>query len=216
MALSSQPRVDSAKAASPVPAKLPTRPIALGGAGIRGNPDASVVIVEFSDFQCPYCGVFARTVLPALEKQYIQPGRVLLAFRQYPLQAIHPFAANAAAAAVCAGIDGRFWELHDRLFQQQGRLQSDAVRSVAAAVGVDLARFDECLGSQGPRQVKSDLAEAQELGMSGTPSFLLGYQERPGVVSVTAMFSGSRDVTAFQAELDRLLAGTGSGSATGR
>src|SRR3990172_2263809 len=100
---------------------IPKEPVSLEGVPTRGASTASVVIILFSDFQCPYCGRFAREVLPEISKSYLDTGRVLLGFWHFPL-AIHPKAPKAAEAAECAGVQTQFWPMHDRLFAEPVRL----------------------------------------------------------------------------------------------
>jgi hypothetical protein len=91
---------------------VPVDPIEIEGAATKGSSGAKIAIVEFSDFECPFCGAFSREILPTLDRDYIRPGKVKLIFRHLPLQ-IHPFAVRAAQAAECAEQQGRFWPLHD-------------------------------------------------------------------------------------------------------
>ena len=118
------PHLLSGGTAEPRP---PKDPLPLEGAAIRGNRSATVAIVEYSDFKCPACGQFATGTLPAIERRYVDTGKVLLAFRQYPMDR-RPLAQKAAEAAICAGDQGKFWEMHDQLFAHQGRLEETSLR----------------------------------------------------------------------------------------
>jgi len=91
----------------------------LGNAQRKGNSNAKVIVVEFSDFECPYCGRFFSQTLPSLQKEYIDTGKVLFAYKQFPLTSIHANAQKAAEASLCAADEGKFWEYHDRLFKSQ-------------------------------------------------------------------------------------------------
>jgi protein-disulfide isomerase len=136
----------------------------------RGPAAAPVTIVEFSDFQCPYC---ARA-LPTLKKvQETYGDRVRMVFRDFPLQN-HPQAPKAAEAAGCADEQGRFWEMHDRLFANQAKLQVPDLKQHAAELGLESAKFDECLDS-GRRATdwQLDLAEGSGYGVTGTPAFFI-------------------------------------------
>src|SRR5262245_53327486 len=97
------------------PTSVPPAPISLDGTVKKGNPSAPVGVLEFADFECPSCAIFAKSTRLQLEKEYVVPGKVLLAFRHLPLTVIHPRAMAAAVAAQCAEHQGRFWEMHDRL-----------------------------------------------------------------------------------------------------
>ena len=136
-----------------------------------GPAGAPVTIVEFSDFQCPYC---AR-VEPALKRLRETYGdRVRFVFRDFPLVQMHPQAAKAAEAAACAAEQGKFWELHDRLFDNQARLAVPDLKQHAAELGLDAGKFGECLDS-GRRAAdwQADQGEAAGYGVTGTPAFFI-------------------------------------------
>jgi protein-disulfide isomerase len=148
----------------------PRLPIRTAGGAEKGAKDAPVTIVEYSDFQCPYCG----RVNPALKRvaeRYRDSVRFV--FRDFPLP-IHPQAPKAAEAAGCAGEQGRFWEMHDRLFANQGKLQLADLKQHAAELGLDAPKFDECLDTgRREAEVKRSTEEAQRYGVSSTPSFFI-------------------------------------------
>lgn len=136
----------------------------------RGPKDAPVTIVEFSDFQCPHCVRAAPTMKKIRE---VYGDRVRLVFRDMPLP-IHPLAPKAAEAAACAGDQGKFWEMHDRLFDGKGQLQIADLKTYAGELGLDRAAFDTCLdsGKNEPRW-KAGKAAAEGYGISGTPAFFI-------------------------------------------
>jgi len=177
----------------------------LDDAQVRGNSKASVAIIEYSDFQCPYCARFANDTLLTLEKEYVDTGRVLLAFRHLPLVDIHPFAQKAAEAAECAGQSGRFWQMHDRLFSDQKSLNEPGLLASGAAVGLETKSFATCLAGSTAEKVKADAAQAGKLGLTGTPAFLIGAVQTTGGVKVTDVLSGARPIGEFRAVLDRAL-----------
>jgi len=136
----------------------------------RGPSNAPVTIVEFSDFQCPYCGREVP-VIERLMKEY--DGKIRLVFRHYPLD-FHPFAQKAAEAAACAQEQGKFWELHDKMFGNQSKLGVDDLKGYAKAVGLDVAKFDKCLDSGEKKPlVEEDVKAGGEAGVSGTPAFFI-------------------------------------------
>lgn len=136
---------------------------------VRGNPSAPVTIVEFSDFQCPYCREMQQVLSGLLEKY---KGKVRLGFRDFPLRPIHPNAQQAAEAARCAGEQGRFWEYHDLLFQDQSRLDPDGLKARAVALGLDAGRFGGCLaGGRFSPLIENDLRAGTAAGVSATPTF---------------------------------------------
>jgi protein-disulfide isomerase len=138
----------------------------------RGPENAPVTIVEFSDFQCPYCGR-EYPVVERVMKEY--EGRVRLVFRHFPLE-FHSFAQKAAEAGACAADQGgdKFWKLHDRMFTNQQKLAVDDLKGYAKEVGLDSARFDKCLdGGEKRALVEADEKAGQEAGVTGTPAFFV-------------------------------------------
>lgn len=136
----------------------------------RGKPDAPVTIVEFSDFQCPFC-LRATSVMQELLARY--PEQLRIYYRHLPLPN-HPRARDAAIAAVCAERQGRFWEYHDQLFADPGAMSEADLRTRAEALELDLAAFDACRASeQAAARVDADMAAADALGVSGTPVFFV-------------------------------------------
>jgi protein-disulfide isomerase len=134
----------------------------------RGPSDAAVTIVEFSDFQCPFCRRLAP-VLKQLSSAY--PTQVRLIYRYFPLRSIHPDAGKAAEAASCADAQGKFWELHDLMYAEQSSLSVDALKEKARRLSLDSNAFESCLDSgAGLAAVKADEEAAAQLGLSSTPS----------------------------------------------
>lgn len=114
---------------------LPASPISLTDANVRGSASATVALLEFSDFQCPYCGRLARETIPAIEEKYVTPGKVMLAFKHFPLSEIHSAARLAAEAAECAGSQGKFWEFHNGLFALPSDLSKEGIWAAAKRIG---------------------------------------------------------------------------------
>jgi protein-disulfide isomerase len=167
------------------------------GAPTLGNKDAAVTLVEFSDFQCPFCKGFAPT-LHQVAKEF--GDKVLVVYRQYPIVSLHPNAPKAAEASLCANEQGKFWELHDVMFNEQDRLDVSSLKEKARRLGMNQKNFDSCLDSgKYVEQVQRDQAEGMKLGIAGTPAvFLNGIELKGGAVS----FETVR--TAIQSELKRL------------
>jgi len=161
-----------------------------------GPADARVTIVEFSDFQCPFCRR-ASDVVKALNERYPQDLR--LVYRQFPLESIHPHARSAAEASLCANDQDRFWDYHDKLFENTRALAREDLVAYATELGLDLARFEACLSERTHRAtVEADLAEASAHGVTGTPAFFVN-----GI-----LMTGAQPVESFaeviEAELQRL------------
>lgn len=171
----------------------------------RGSDDAEIAIVEFSDYQCPFCGRFHRQTLPQLKKEYIDTGKVMLVYRDFPL-GNHPQAVPAAIAANCAGKQGAYWRAQKRLFRNQRRLGESFYQSLAGEL--DLAepeRYKQCLGSEAERdRVRSDFETGRKAGVRGTPTFFIGRRDGDGVTDAVKL-SGAQPFSRFQEEIERLL-----------
>ncbi len=166
----------------------------LDGAPARGPEDASVTIVEFSDFQCPFCGRVTDT-LDRIHKEYGDDVRIV--FKHLPLR-IHPKAPAAHAAAEAAHRQGRFWEMHDAIFADQAGMSPERYRAYAEQIGLDLERFDRDLNASDVRQrVGADTAEAEKLGVTGTPGFFVNGR----------FLSGAQPFEAFQRLIEEELRG---------
>jgi len=136
----------------------------------KGPADAPVTIVEFSDFECPYCSRAAQTVDKIVENN---AGKVRLVFRSYPLP-FHKNAKKASEAALCANEQGKFWQMHDALFANQQKLEIADLKATAKTLGLDSAAFDACLDSgKFAAQIDADLKAGEKAGVEGTPAFFI-------------------------------------------
>jgi protein-disulfide isomerase len=143
--------------------------VAIGNAPVRGKADAPVTMIEFSDYQCPFCRRAEQTV-DLIREQY--KDRLKIVFKDFPLP-FHPRAMPSAIAARCAGEQGKYWEYHDKLFAESGLEQADFDR-YAKDLGLDTNRFTECLKSERPREaVQADVEQGKSVGVSGTPAFFI-------------------------------------------
>jgi protein-disulfide isomerase len=158
--------------------------VSTDGAPIRGAVDAPVTIVEFSDFECPFCKQTHPTLKQLLERY---PGKVRLAYRDFPLDSIHPQARRAAEAARCAGDQKKFWEYHDVLFTQSPQLAIEDLRRYAGQVGLDVKKFEACLAAGVHKAgVQRDLDEGNRLGVTGTPAFFINGRSLTGAQPLEA------------------------------
>jgi protein-disulfide isomerase len=168
--------VESLRAKSNVVVKLAPPPVirmdvATQGAPVRGPADAPVTLVEFSDFQCPFCKQSQATLKQILARY---PGKVKLVYRDFPLDQLHPDARAAAEAARCAGDQGKFWEYHDIVYAHAPQEGPDALRGYAQQAGLDVAAFDRCVSSGTHRAgVQQDVEAGTKLGITGTPAFFV-------------------------------------------
>ena len=152
------------------------------GAPTAGKAGAAVTVVEFSDFQCPFCARFVPT-LQRIKQDF--GDRVEVVYRQFPLVSIHPNAFKAAEASLCASEQGKFWEIHDMMFAEQDRLSVRELKQMPGRLGMNQSKFDACLDSgQYVEQVQNDLAEGNRAGITGTPAvFVNGIELEGGAVS---------------------------------
>lgn len=158
------------------------------GAPTLGKPGAPVTLVEFSDFQCPYCRATAPTLKQVRERYADQ---VQIVYRQFPLTSIHPFAFKAAEASLCANEQGKFWELHDAMFADQTKLTVTELKVTARRIGMDERKFSSCLDAgRYAAQIQADEREGQLLGINGTPAlFINGVYVEGGAVPFSTLAS---------------------------
>lgn len=150
-----------------------------------GKNDAKVTIVEFSDLQCLFCRKFWKDTLPQLKKDYIDRGLVKLVYRQFPLPvSLHPAARDLSEASECANDQGKFWEFHDKAFEEQAT-QGDGTIAVtttditnwAATLGLDMASFNDCFSNKkNTKKIDSDQADGQKVNVNSTPTFFVNGQ----------------------------------------
>ncbi len=165
---------------------LPKVSFELAGRPSKGPETAKVTLVEFSDFQCPYC---ARASQPVEEILAAYPDQVRVVFLHFPLESIHPQALAAAVAAECAHQQGKFWEMHDKLFENQRTLTAENFTTWASELGLDADKFASCSSdSSTEARVRSDMTMGEKAGVGGTPSFYInGTPHSGGVPSVDAV-----------------------------
>lgn len=166
-------------------------------ARLRGSPNAPVIIIEFSDFQCPFCRAAESTIRRVLA-QY--PKKVSLAYRDLPLSQIHPFAEKAAEAARCAQAQGKFWQYHDLLMANPPRLDQKSLIADARSLHLNEKQFDSCLTSgRTAAAVQHDFQTAMGLGITGTPAFFINGQ----------LVSGNQPLSVFDKIIQADLASVG-------
>lgn len=170
---------------------------------VLGNKDAKVTIIEFSDFQCPFCKTLFDESLAQIKKDYVDTGKAKFAYRHYPLTSIHPNAQKSAEASECANDQGKFWEYHDQLFTYQadwdtlsGEALDTKLSEYAVAVGIDGAELIGCVSSgKFADKVAEDIADGSKIGVDGTPAtFINGIR-----------ISGAVPYSEFKAEIERAL-----------
>ncbi len=161
---------------------------------IIGDPKAPVTVVEFSDFQCPYCSRFFTATFGKIEENYIKSGKVKFVYRDFPLADKHPQAILAAEAAQCANDQSKFKEMHDQLFLHQElwagvEKPKDAMKKFATTIGLDVKQFTGCLESNKYKaEIQKDLVDGSAVGVNGTPSFFVNGKFVEGAVPYELVF----------------------------
>jgi len=182
--------------------------IDVAGSPSRGDVSAKVVLIEFSDYQCPYCMDYFSRTYPQLIADYVKTGKVRYIVRDFPGENIHPFALKAAEGARCAGEQGKFWEMHDYLFNNQKTLPTTAVTDGAKSLGLKMAEFQTCFGGDKyVAEIRKEADEIKKLGAQGTPAFVFGIPdpENPAKVKLAKALVGSQTYTTYQQIIDALL-----------
>lgn len=187
------------------PARVEAK-VAVGDDSTLGTRAAPLTLIEFSDYQCPFCRQFFETTLPTLKKEYVEGGKLRYVFRDFPIDQLHPHARKAAEAARCAGEQGKYWEMHDVLFQNQEALEPQHLKIYAERLGLDGQAFHVCLeGGKYRTLVQQSYQEGLSAGVRGTPSFLLG-KTRPDNTIEGVIITGVRPLRDFRQEIERVLA----------
>ena len=175
---------------------------------IIGSADAPITIVEFSDFQCPFCSRFQIQTLPLILEEYVNTGKVKFVYRDFPIQSSHPNAMPAAAASECAHEQNKYWEYHNALFERQQIWNNlelsdsiDTFKKIATELGLNGDQFNSCLDSgKYIEEINKDLVDGTNYGVTGTPGFFIG-NEKNGFVKLT----GAQPFEAFKKIIDSQL-----------
>ena len=194
-------------AAPPSPITPEAMEMSVTNAYAKGGPGARLVLVEFSDFQCPFCGRHAKQTLPQIEREYVSTGKLLYVMRNLPLEQIHPDAFRAASAAECAGDQGKYWQMHEKLFGNQQALSAADIARYAQETGVEPNAFKQCIDGDGhAAKIRQDLTDAQAAGVNSTPTFFLGFSEGGGKVKIVRRVQGAHPYPVFKTAIEGLLA----------
>ena len=198
--------------------------VSLGDDPVIGDKNAPIAIVEFSDFQCPFCRLAWQGAITELQKNEIASGKVKLVFKDFPLdqncnagmsRQLHPQACKSAEAAQCAAEQGKFEEMHDKIFEEQAEASKatgqstipysgDDLKKWASEIGLDTAKFNSCLDSgKYDSEIKSDIEEGAGYGVTGTPAFFIGKVQNGKIVNPIAI-SGAQPYSVFQQVISQL------------
>ena len=170
---------------------------------VLGSEQAQLTLVEFTDYQCPFCNMFHLNTFPELKKQFVDTGLVRFISRDLPLD-FHEHAFEAARAARCAGEQDRYWEVRDWLSSYPDYLTNDAILSAATRVGVDGPSFRACLESERHRaDIQQDIADAKAIGITGTPGFVIGRSSHGVVEGIKIV--GAQSYETFETKINQQL-----------
>jgi len=178
----------------------------LGDNPVMGDDGAKVVLLEFTDYQCPFCNRHTLQTQPQIKRDYIDSGKIRYVSFDMPIASLHPLAFKASEASHCAEDQGKFWEMRERLFANQRTLEP--WNAHAEALGLDVAQYEECLNSgKYADAVRADMAESRKAGASGTPSFVVGLidDKDPHKVQGLTFIRGAQSFAAFKVALDDAL-----------
>jgi protein-disulfide isomerase len=177
--------------------------VSLGGGPALGAETAPVTLVEFTDYQCPFCQKFQTETFEQLKKNYIDSGKLRFVSRDLPLP-FHPHALEAAQAARCAGEQGKFWELRDVLISNGNKLSPETILDYAKGLSLDAVRFRQCFDSKKYQaEIQRDISEANGTGITGTPTFVLGKTAKDSIEGIK--LDGAFPYTEFEARITELL-----------
>jgi len=173
--------------------------LTVGSHSANGRDQASLVMVEFSEFECPFCKKYAEESEPRIRKEYVDTGKLRTYFRHFPLP-IHTNARTLAEIAACAAVQGKFWEVHDILFEY-GMKYADHLNDVP----INPSSLYDCVKTRGSEQVvDSDLDQGESLGVQGTPTFFIGIDEGKGEIRVLRIVRGAQPFGVFKGIFDSL------------
>lgn len=182
--------------------------LSIEGAQFKGEQTAKVTLVEFLDYQCPFCKAYFNQTMPQLLTEYVRTGKVKYVVRDFPLEAIHPLAVKAAEAARCAGEQNKFWLMHDQLMVNSNSLERKNLSMNAQNLGLDVVTFEKCLDSDKyATKINQDIGDGTKAGVDGTPTFFLALTDPQGSTIKSAQrIEGLVSFSELKLAIDQLLA----------
>ena len=197
-----QPKPSGAEVPGLVGAAIPT-----ANEPTMGSSSAKVTLMEISDYHCPFCKRQTQQTFPQLVSEYVKTGKVQFVFVDYPIAQLHPKAARTHEAAICAGEQGKYWEMHLSLFNGPVANDDGTLMSRAQQVGLNTGAFESCLkSSRHAASIQASASRMEQLGISGTPMVVLGYTPAPGQpLKVEKYVYGAQPYSAFKEAIDSLL-----------
>ncbi len=178
------------------------------GAPYKGAADAPVTLIEFSDYQCPFCRRHSYEVAPRIVEDFVSTGKLKYVMREYPIANLHPQAAKASEGALCAGDQGKYWEMHDLIIANPRRVGPRRLKAHARSLGLDAADFGNCLdGGQHAGTVSAGIAAGEAAGVPGTPGFFVGLTDPRDNDRITSLtfIRGAQDYGVFKRAIEAAL-----------
>jgi protein-disulfide isomerase len=191
---------------APADNKLVDAPVAIAGEPSKGSTSAKVTLVEVSDYHCPFCRRHMQQTQPQIDAEYINTGKIQYVFIDYPIQQLHPDAFKSHEAANCASDQGKYWEMHNKLFAQPTKDPAQLV-GYGQELGLDAAKLRACLdGGKYARPVRDSVARMEQLGVDSTPTFLIGLTPAAGQpMKVVKVVKGAMPYAEFKKAIDGIL-----------
>lgn len=200
-------KIQSAPVAKAAPARRPVKApkqVDIPTHSLMGDKDAPVVIVEYTDYQCPYCARHSKNTLPLIKKKFVDTGKVQYAVGDYPL-GFHSQAKAAAVAAQCAAKQGKFWKMHDQIFSNAAQVREGKFEQMAAELSLDTKQFSVCLNDKNNAElIDASVAKASGYGVTGTPKFFIG-RLKDGVMVDVEVVGGASPIESFEAIVNKKL-----------
>lgn len=173
---------------------------------VKGNRDAKLVLIEFLDYQWPFCARYVRETYPLIEKEYIETGKIQYVAKDFPLEVVHKSAPKLAQAALCGGDQGKYWEMRNFLFANQNSIKIEDLPNHAMELGLDKHTFTQCLDTgKYTSHLSNEIVKAKKAGVVAPTFFLLGFVESDGKVKAARIIEGTRPYAVFKEAIDALL-----------
>jgi len=183
--------------------QMPSELVSITQAHLQGAATGEMVLIEFSDFQCPFCAQYARDTYPLIKRDFIDTGILRYAFWNFPIDRLHPLATELATGSECAAREGRFWEMHDRLFENPQSIREGSLAEFGRIIGLNPLAFSSCLRSgEVKAKINSDMATARRLGITATPAFFIGVVEHNSMVRVVKRLAGAQPYPVFRGAIE--------------
>jgi protein-disulfide isomerase len=200
---SAAPTAPSRPAPAPPVTDVSAANLSIAGAPVQGNAAAKIVLVEFSDYQCPFCARYSASTYDEVQREFVASGKVRYAFVNFPL-ANHEDAHLAAQAGECAHAQGRFWPLHELLFTKQNALTPKDLVGHAKQAGLDVQAFSACLAGARKAAVDEDISLGRRMAVDSTPTFLVGVMNPDGTVRIKKKILGAQPLPVFRQALNEV------------